>query len=125
MNKIVKNFLLAGYKSMSKLHLRKPEFTYSAFGSFTKHCESIQNFKETGDINYFLKNELHEACFANDPAYSDSKDLAKRIISNKMLKDRAYEIAIVPKYGGYQRRLASIVFDLKKGSRANVNEVLA
>ena len=119
MNKIVKIFL-------SKLHLRKPEFTYSAFGTFTKHfCESIQNFKETGDLNYFYKNALHEACFANDAAYSDSKDVAKRTISNKILKDRAYEIATVPKYGGYQRELASMVSDKNKGSRVNVNEVRA
>ena len=119
MNKIVKNFL-------SKLHLRKPEFTYSAFGTFTKHfCESIQNFKETGDTNPWYKNELHETCFANDAAYSDSKDLAKRTISNKILKDRAYEIATVPKYGGYQRELASMVSDKNKGSRVNVNEVRA
>ena len=34
-----------------------------------------------------------KACFAYDAAYSDSKDLAKRAISDKILKDRAYEIA--------------------------------
>ena len=31
-------------------------------------------------------------CFAHDAAYSDSKDLAKRTISDKILKGRAYEI---------------------------------
>ena len=46
------------------------------------------------------------------------------------MKDRAYEIALNPKYDGYQRRLASMMykyFDKKIGSalRANVNEVLA
>ena len=41
------------------------------------------------------------------------------------MKDRAYEIATVPIYGGYQRGLASMVSDKKKGSRVNVNEVIA
>ena len=40
------------------------------------------------------KNELDKACIAHDVAYSYSKDLAKRTISDKILKDRAYEIAI-------------------------------
>ena len=60
--------------------------------------------------------------------YSIGKDLAKRTISDKILKDRAYESAIKPKYDGYQRGLASMVykfFDKKIGSGMNVNEVLA
>ena len=36
MNKIVNNFLLAGDKFMSEMHLRQSEFTYSAFGPFKK-----------------------------------------------------------------------------------------
>ena len=36
MNKIVNAFLLAGFKLMPELHLRKPIFTYSACGQFTK-----------------------------------------------------------------------------------------
>ena len=30
--------------------------------------------------------------FAHDAVYSDSKDLAKRTISDKILKDRAYKL---------------------------------
>ena len=54
--------------------------------------------------------------FAHDAAYSDSKDLAKRTISDKILQDRAYEIARNRGYDGYQRALASMVckfFDRK------------
>ena len=65
-----------------------------------------------------------------DAAYSDSKDLGKRIISDKVLKDKACEIAINSKYNGYQRGLARNVyffFNKKIGSvtTANVNEMLA
>ena len=45
----------------------------------------------------FYKNELNKVCLANNLPYSDSKDLAKRTLSNKILKDKAYEIAINPK----------------------------
>ena len=36
MNLIVNNFLLAEDKFMLQMHLRKPVFTYSAFGPFKK-----------------------------------------------------------------------------------------
>ena len=36
---------------------------------------------------------LKKTWFAHDTAYFDSKDLAKRTISDKILKDRTYEIA--------------------------------
>ena len=65
------------------------------------------------------RNELDKACFAHDAAYSDSKGLAKRTISDKILKDRAYEIARNRNYDEYQRALASMVYmflDKKTGS---------
>ena len=68
---------------------------------------------------------MDKACFAHDVAYSDSKDLAKRIVSDKILKERAFEITRNSNYDGYQRALASMVytfFDKKTGSRKSVNE---
>ena len=50
--------MLLGGKVMTGLHLRKPGFTPNACGSLTKHCERIQDFKETGDLNHIYKNEL-------------------------------------------------------------------
>ena len=79
-------------------------FFYSACGPLTKHCERIQKFKETVNLKHIYKNDLDRACFAPDTAYSDSKDLAKSTVSNKILKERAYKIAIT------QRRLASMVY---------------
>ena len=54
--------------------------------------------------------------------------MAKRVISNKILKDRAFEIATNCNYDGYQRALASVVykfFDKKTGSGVSVNGQLA
>ena len=58
MNKIVKKFLLTGGKYLPKLHLKKPGFTYSACGPFTKHCDRIQKFRETGTLKHSYRNEL-------------------------------------------------------------------
>ena len=43
-------------------------------------------------------------------AYGESKDLARRTESDKVLRDKAFKIASDPKYDGYQRGLASIVY---------------
>ena len=45
-------------------------------------------------------------------AYGDFKDLARRTASDKILKDKAFNIAKNPKYEGYQRGLASMVSKL-------------
>ena len=43
-------------------------------------------------------------------AYGDFKDLAGRTASDKVFRDKAFNIAKNPKYDGYQRRLASMVY---------------
>ena len=48
---------------MPEIHLRQPEFTYSACGPFTKTKERIQKFKEMGDSQYIYQNKLDKACF--------------------------------------------------------------
>ena len=77
-------------------------------------------------------NQLDKACFTHDAAYSASKDLTKRTVADKMLKNKAFAIVKDPNYDGYQRGLASMVykcFDSKvSGSGAKLipqNEQLA
>ena len=110
MNNVINKFLLAGDKFMPEMHLRQPQFTYSAYGPFNNHKQRVQKFKETGDTNYIYKNELDKACFAHDAAYSKSKDLTKRTVADIILKNRAFNIAKDQKYDGYQRGSASIVY---------------
>ena len=92
MNEIVNKFLLVGDKFMPEMHLRKPGFTYSACEPFTKNKERIQRLKETGDTSYIYKNELDKACFQHDMAYEDFKDLGKRTVEDKVLRDKAFKI---------------------------------
>ena len=110
MNEIVNKLFLVGDKFMSEMHLKQPRFTYSTCGPFPENKERIQNFKETGDTSYILKNELDKACFQHDMAYGDFKDLKRRTASDKVLRDKAFNIAKNPKYDGYQRGLASMVY---------------
>ena len=107
--------------------LDKSGFAYSASGPFTKNKERIQTFKETGDTNYIYKNELDKACFQHDMAYGDFKNLARRTAGDKVLRDKAFKIASDPKYDGYQRGLASIVYNFfdktSSGSGITNNEI--
>ena len=110
MNEIVKKFLLVGDKFMPEIHLKQLGFTYSACGPFTKNKERIEKFMQTGNTNFIYKNKLHKACFQHDMAYGKSNNLVKRPQSDKFLRDKAFKIASDPKFHGYQRGLASMVY---------------
>ena len=110
MNNVINKFLLAGDKFMPEMHLRQPRCVYSACGPFTRHKERIKEFKRTGDTRYIYRNELDKACFQHNSAYADHKDLTNRTEADKVLRDKAYDIASNPKYDGYQRELASMVY---------------
>ena len=124
MNNIINKFLLAGDKFMPEMHLRQPQFVYSACGPFTRHKERIKEFKRTGDTLYIYRNELDKACFQYDSTYADHKDLI-----NRTKADKAYDIASNPEYNDYQRGLASMVykfFDKKStGSGIASSSILA
>ena len=57
-------------------------------------------------------------------AYGKSKDLAKSTQSDKVLRDKAFKIASDPKYNGYQRGLASMVYKFfdKNSSESGITE---
>ena len=107
---------------MLEMHLKQPGFTYSACGPFSKNKQRIEKFMETGNTNFIHKNELDKTCFQHDMAYGKSKDLLKRIQSNKVLKNKAFKIASDPKYEVYQRGLALMFYKLfdKKSSGSGV-----
>ena len=110
MNEIINKFLLIGDTFMPEMHLKQPGFTYSVCGTFTKNKEKIEKFMKTGNTDFIYKNELDKACTQHDMAYGKSKDLVKRTQSDKVLRDKAFKIASDPKYDGYQRGLASMVY---------------
>ena len=57
---------------------------------------------QTGNKNYIYKNDLDKVCF--------QQDLTERTESDKVLRDKAFKIANNPKYDGYEKGLASVVY---------------
>ena len=56
MNDITNNqFLLPGDKFMPEMHLRQPQFTYSACGPFSKNKERVRKFKKLEIQNIFTE----------------------------------------------------------------------
>ena len=75
-----------------------------------KNKERIQKFKETGDSRCIYQNELGKACFQHNMAYRDFKDLTRRTASDKILHNKAFNIAENVEYNEYQRGAASMVY---------------
>ena len=78
MNKINNKCVLTGDKFIPELHLKQKGFTYSTCRPFTKNREKIQKFREISSLKYLYRKYY----FAHDAAYSNSKDLAKKNLSN-------------------------------------------
>ena len=113
---------------MPEMHLRQLGFTYNACGPFTKNKERIKKFKETGDSRYIYQNELDKTCFQHNMDYGNFKDLNRRTTADKVLHDKACNIAKNPKYDGYQHGLASMVYKFfnEKTSGGTVrNEIIS
>ena len=56
------------------------------------------------------QNELGKACLQHDMAYGDFYDLPRRTASEKLLRDKAFNIAKNAKENRKQRGLASMVY---------------
>ena len=78
---------------------------------------------QTENTDFINRNKLDKACFQQDVAYGKSKDLTKRTESDKFFSDKVFKIASDPKYDGYQRGLASMVYNFfdKKSSGSDVD----
>ena len=106
-NELVNKFLLARDKYIPRMHLRQLEFTYSAYGPFTKKKERVQKLKETGDWRYVYQNKLDKGCFQH---IGNFKDLTRSAASDKILHDKAFNIAKNSIYNGYERGFASMAY---------------
>ena len=90
MNEIVNNFSLASDKFIPGMNLR---------GSLDLLIVLIyllleaQTFKQTGDSKYSYQLELDKVYFQHKMFYEDLKHLPRRIIADKVLRDKAFNIA--------------------------------
>ena len=127
MNKVINKFFSAGDIFMPEMHLREAGFTYSSCGPFPKNKERIKKFKESRDSKCIYQKELHKACFQHDMAYGDFKELTRRTAADKLLRNKAFNIAKNATNDGFQRGLASIVykfFDKKTSGGTVKSEII-
>ena len=82
-------------------HLLKPK------KELTKETKENQRNRR---YNLYLRKWTYKACFQHDMNNEDFKDLAERTASDKVLRDKAFNIAKHSKYDGYRRGLASMVY---------------
>ena len=54
--------------------------------------KKLKKIKENGDWKYIYQNKLDKACFQHDIAYRNFKDLNRRTIADKVLRDKAFNI---------------------------------
>ena len=67
--------------------------------------------RETEVSRYIYQNALDKLCFQHDMAYGDFKVLPRRTASAKVLHNKVFSIAKNPKYDGYHRGHASMVYN--------------
>ena len=53
---------------------------------------------------------MDKACIQHDVIYGNFKDLNRRTVADKILPDRAFNIAKNPKYDRYQLGFASMAY---------------
>ena len=89
---------MAGDAFMLQMQLKQPDFTYSTCGTFTKNKERIVKFMQKRNTDFIYRNNLDKGCFQHGMVYGKSKDLTKRTQSDKVLRDKTFQITNDPKY---------------------------
>ena len=89
---------------MIEMHINNPVLLVLV-DHLLKTKKELKKIEETE-----LENELGKACFRHDMAYGNFKDLSRRTASDKVLRDKAFNIAKNQKYDEYQRSFASMLY---------------
>ena len=96
---------------MPKMYLRQPGCTYSACGQFTKNKAKIKKFKETWDSRHNYLNKLEKVCFEHEMASECSKNVPRKIASDKLLQEKAFNFAKNSEYVKYRKGFALLFYE--------------
>ena len=74
------------------------------------------------DSRYIYQNKLNKTCFQHDKGCGDFKNLTRRTASDKILPDKAFDVAKNPKNDGYKKSITSMVYKFfdKKNSGSGI-----
>ena len=116
---------------MPEIHLKQPSFTYSACGQFTKTKKELKSLCKLEIQTLSIKMNLINHVFnmirlmANQASKLIYFIQQKRKQSDKAFRDKTFKIESNPKYDGYQRGSATMVykfFDNTSSGTGIVNE---
>ena len=79
-------------------------------GHLLKKKKEQKKKKETVDSRCIYRNKIDENCFQHDMDFRGFKDLSRRTASDKVSRDKAFNIAKNSKYQGNHCGLASMVY---------------
>ena len=109
MNEIVNRFLLAEDKFMLEMLLKNQNFLIMLVVHLLKTKKRLKNLCKQ-EIQIIFTRTIWIKLVQHDMAYDGYKDLVKRTESDEVLRDKTFKIASNPKYDGYERGLASMVY---------------
>ena len=107
------------------MHLKQPSFTYSACGPFTKTKKELKSLCKLEIQTLSIKMNLINHVFNMIWLIANQKIQQKRKQSDKAFRDKTFKIESNPKYDGYQRGSATMVykfFDNTSSGTGIVNE---
>ena len=107
------------------MHLKQPSFTYSACGPFTKTKKELKSLWKLEIQTLSIKMNLINHVFNMIWLIANQKIQQKRKQSDKAFRDKTFKIESNPKYDGYQRGSATMVykfFDNTSSGTGIVNE---
>lgn len=95
---------------MPEKHLRQHRFTYSTSGQFTRNKTRIQKFREKIESRYTYRNEIYKVFVSRIRWHTEiSKIYQEEWVSDKVLRDKAFEISSKSHYSGYQDGITSTI----------------
>ena len=109
MNEIVNRFLLAEDKFMLEMLLKNQNFLIMLVVHLLKTKKRLKNLCKQ-EIQIIFTRTIWIKLVQHDMAYDGYKDLVKRTESDEVLREKTFKIASNPKYDGYERGLASMVY---------------
>ena len=95
---------------MLQMHLRNSDLHTVLLNRLQNTQNEYKKFKETRDSRNICQNELDKASFQYYMAYENFKNLIRKTTSEKVLRDKTFNVVNHPKYNGYIRGLSSMVY---------------
>ena len=72
-------------------------FTWYSHRNYEFCNRKNKKFKETLDSRHIYRDGLDKACFQHDIAYGDFVDLPVKTVTEKVLREKAFNICKIPK----------------------------